>query len=105
MLGHIASFRSSCLLIFSVLSRHLSASKQTISSSVASLTTKPRHTLGHAIHHVDQSLGVSSVSLLHLSYRSKKSHEFHGADIVITYTLFFVGIALDVASLLMVMPS
>ncbi|VVB08055.1 unnamed protein product [Arabis nemorensis] len=38
-------------------------------------------------------------------YRPKKSHEFHGADVVITYTLFLVGIALDFVSILMVLPS
>ncbi|CAA7014045.1 unnamed protein product [Microthlaspi erraticum] len=46
---------------------------------------------------------LSAFCIFH--YRPKKNHEFHGADTVITYTLFLVGIALDLASLLMVMPS
>ncbi|KFK23681.1 hypothetical protein AALP_AAs63807U000200 [Arabis alpina] len=46
---------------------------------------------------------LSAFCIFH--FRTKKSHEFHGADIVITYTLFLVGIALDLASLLMVLPS
>ena len=37
--------------------------------------------------------------------RHKKIHEFHAADIVITYTLFLAGIVLDLASVLMVIPS
>ncbi|CAH2046311.1 unnamed protein product [Thlaspi arvense] len=46
---------------------------------------------------------LSAFCIFH--YRPKKSHEFHGADTVITYTLFLVGIALDLASLLMIVPS
>ncbi|CAA7033843.1 unnamed protein product [Microthlaspi erraticum] len=46
---------------------------------------------------------VSAFFIFH--YRPKKVHEFHGADIVITYTLFLVGIALDLTSLLMAIPS
>ncbi|KFK31555.1 hypothetical protein AALP_AA6G127100 [Arabis alpina] len=33
--------------------------------------------------------------------RPSKSTDFHGADVVITYTLFIVGIALDLASMVM----
>ncbi|EOA15246.1 hypothetical protein CARUB_v10028645mg [Capsella rubella] len=46
---------------------------------------------------------LSAFGIFH--YRTKKSHEFHGADIVITYILFLVGIALDFVSLLMILPS
>lgn len=46
---------------------------------------------------------LSAFGIFH--YRTKKTHEFHGADIVITYTLFLVGIALDLVSLLMILPS
>ncbi|EFH41502.1 hypothetical protein ARALYDRAFT_356466 [Arabidopsis lyrata subsp. lyrata] len=46
---------------------------------------------------------LSAFCMFH--YRPKKSHEFHRADIVITYTLFLVGIALDLVSLLMILPS
>ena len=46
---------------------------------------------------------LSAFGIFH--YRTKKSHQFHGADIVITYTLFLVGIALDLISLLMILPS
>ncbi|CAA7024556.1 unnamed protein product [Microthlaspi erraticum] len=46
---------------------------------------------------------LSAFCIFH--YRPKKSHEFHGADIVITYTLFLVGIALDLRSLLVFMTS
>ncbi|KAG7536316.1 hypothetical protein ISN44_As13g002740 [Arabidopsis suecica] len=46
---------------------------------------------------------LSAFCIFH--YRTNKSHEFHGADIVITYTLFLVGIALDLVSLLMILPS
>ncbi|XP_010481574.1 PREDICTED: uncharacterized protein LOC104760361 [Camelina sativa] len=46
---------------------------------------------------------LSAFGIFH--YRTKKRHEFHGADIVITYTLFLVGIALDLVSLLMILPS
>ncbi|CAH2078564.1 unnamed protein product [Thlaspi arvense] len=38
-------------------------------------------------------------------YRHNKIQEFHKADIVITYTLFLVGIALDVLSLLIFVAS
>ncbi|KAL1225973.1 hypothetical protein V5N11_025601 [Cardamine amara subsp. amara] len=40
---------------------------------------------------------LSSFFVFH--HRPLKSVEFHGADVVITYTLFIVGIALDVASM------
>ncbi|CAH2046307.1 unnamed protein product [Thlaspi arvense] len=51
------------------------------------------------------SLGslVSAFCIFH--FRPKNSHEFHGADIVITYTMFLVGISLDFASILMIIPS
>ncbi|CAA7014073.1 unnamed protein product [Microthlaspi erraticum] len=46
---------------------------------------------------------LSSFFLFHR--RPLKSVEFHGADVVITYTLFIVGIALDVASMVMFLLS
>ncbi|CAL9241753.1 unnamed protein product [Arabidopsis halleri] len=42
---------------------------------------------------------ISSFFVFHR--RPLKSEEFHGADIVITYTLFIVGIALDLVSIVM----
>jgi hypothetical protein len=51
------------------------------------------------------SLGslLSAFTIYH--YRHNKIQEFHKADIVITYTLFLVGIALDVISIHMFMVS
>ncbi|XP_024005180.1 uncharacterized protein LOC18029644 [Eutrema salsugineum] len=51
------------------------------------------------------SLGslLSAFTIYH--YRHNKIQEFHNADIVITYTLFLVGIALDVMSLYIFMVS
>ncbi|CAH2046296.1 unnamed protein product [Thlaspi arvense] len=46
---------------------------------------------------------LSSFFVFHL--RPKKSMDFHGADIVITYTLYIVGIALDLVSMVMFLLS
>ncbi|KFK31565.1 hypothetical protein AALP_AA6G128300 [Arabis alpina] len=59
--------------------------------------------VGGVIRTVALASLLSAFFIFH--FRPKKSHEFHGADIVITYTLFLVGIALDFISIVMVLPS
>lgn len=51
------------------------------------------------------SLGSLLSAFIIYHYRHNKIQEFHKADIVITYTLFLVGIALDVISLLISLVS
>lgn len=46
---------------------------------------------------------ISSFLVFH--FRPKKSVEFHGADVVITYTLFVVGIGLELSSLVLFLLS
>ncbi|KAF2600580.1 hypothetical protein F2Q68_00007574 [Brassica cretica] len=56
---------------------------------------------------VTRTIGLGSLlsAFFIFHFRHKKINEFHGADIVITYTLFLVGIALDLTALLMAIPS
>ncbi|KAJ4901568.1 hypothetical protein Rs2_15519 [Raphanus sativus] len=51
------------------------------------------------------AFGSLLASFLVFHFRPKKSVEFHGADVVITYTLFIVGIALELSSLVMFLLS
>nr|VDD20027.1 unnamed protein product [Brassica oleracea] len=56
---------------------------------------------------VTRTIGLGSLlsAFFIFHFRHKKINEFHGADIVITYTLFLIGIALDLTALLMAIPS
>ncbi|CAH8332307.1 unnamed protein product [Eruca vesicaria subsp. sativa] len=51
------------------------------------------------------SLGLLLSAFIIYHYSHNKIQEFHKVDVVITYTLFLVGIALDVISLLILMVS
>ncbi|XP_010529252.1 PREDICTED: uncharacterized protein LOC104806186 [Tarenaya hassleriana] len=48
---------------------------------------------------------VAAFSLFHLHYKSQKREEFRKLDLTITYTLFLVGIALDLVSLVLFLLS
>ncbi|CAN6909726.1 unnamed protein product [Brassica oleracea] len=51
------------------------------------------------------AFGSLLASFLVFHFRPEKSVDFHGADVVITYTLFIVGIALELSSLAMFLLS